>query len=81
MYEWKCWSLKAKNFAETLLPWLRVKDRQAIVLIDFQDYVTSQSRLYTHGETFRGSVLTEDDKAKRASFRARIQELNKRGKV
>jgi hypothetical protein len=81
IYEWKLWSLKAKNFAELLLPWLRIKDRQAKVLIDFQNHINTQGTLYTHGETFKGCVLTKEDIITRTAFRAEIQRLNKRGKV
>jgi hypothetical protein len=36
-YKWRCSGPTAQNFAQTILPWLRGKTKQAKLLIEFQE--------------------------------------------
>jgi len=76
VYEWKLWSRKASAFASRLLPFLKVKNRAARILISFQKYVDRLNTRYVGGK-----LLTVTDKRHREKFRQRIKLENRRGKV
>lgn len=74
VWEWKIYGEEAAYMALQLLPFLRIKLKQARVAIAFQQYM----------KPFRWSGsrrLTTEDLKIRETFHTRMQELNKRGKI
>jgi hypothetical protein len=69
IYRWMVISQNARLVAKTLLPFLKIKKRQASLLIKFINFMDKNGR---HGS--RPNTLTET--ALRESFRKRMQKLN-----
>lgn len=69
VWEWKRWDDNAADVAFQLLPYLKVKRKQAELAMHFREYVKEH-------KFFGGKVLTEEDKEQRELFAIKMSCLN-----
>lgn len=76
---WRIEASGAVSVLRQLVPYLRIKKRQALLAQKFQAHVNQRRPFYTSGQTFNTKRLTQTDLRKRARFYYACKRLNQRG--
>lgn len=79
VFYWRIEANGAASVLRQLVPFLRIKQRQALLAQKFQAHVNQRRPFYTSGQTFNTKRLTQTDLGTRARFYSACKRLNQRG--
>ena len=80
-YDWYCPIGSAARFLNDILPYLRIKQKQAKICLDFLANKTNTQRSIRGESLLSGSEgLTQEELDRREEWRIAVQQLNSKGK-